>query len=234
MAAAAATEFDPALHGFQFRNRFSGLDIVKEINAGFGDVARNVSGSAEFWEGWGLCGGMSWHALDRFYDQEPVPELRDVPEGDTELFRKLARRQFDSFRRASLLTQCVRWQSRQDRRRWWDFRETILQLTLKEWVKVKASVDQGFPPSLTLIRTTTDPSRNHQVIAVAYQEDQATGSGEIDLYDPNHPNLTPKIRIKLDGGDAGKAHQSTGEKLRGFFVWPYDETQRSRGDALPT
>ena len=79
MATAAATEFDPALHGFHFRNRFSGLDIVKEINSGFGDVARNVSGSAEFWEGWGLCGGMSWHALDRFYDQEPVPELREVP-----------------------------------------------------------------------------------------------------------------------------------------------------------
>lgn len=234
MATAIATEFDPATHGFHFRNRFSGLDIVKEINSGFGDVARNVSGSAEFWDGWGLCGGMSWHALDRFYDQEPVPALREVPEGDSELFRKLARRQFDSFRRTSLLVQCVRWQSRQDRRQWWDFRQTIRQLTHKEWEKMKGSVDEGFPAPLTLIRTTTDPSKNHQVLAVAYEEDQASRRGEIDLYDPNHPDLTPKIRIRLGGDDVGKAEQTTGEKLRGFFVWPYDETQRSRGGALPT
>ena len=226
--AGAATEFDPAVHGFQFRNRFNGLDVLSEINDGLGEVARAVSGSQDFWEGWGLCGGMSWHALDRFYTRNPVPTITEIPGGGSPLFRILALRQFDSFRGAFLLTKCLRWQTRNEEKPWWDLRPTILALTLREWAKVQQSIDWGAPAPLTLIRTTTDPSKNHQVVAVSYEGDRASGTGELALYDPNRPGQTPRIKITLAGPDAGKASQTSGERLRGFFLWPYDRTERPR------
>lgn len=220
------TGFDPSIHGFHFRNRFSGLDIVHEIHDGLGDIAEQVSGDADFWKGWGLCGGMSWHALDRFYSKNPVPERKQTPDSTAPLFRVLMLRQFDSFHGLNLLAQCLSWQSRSEEKPWWDFRATTRRLTINEWPKVKESVDQGFPASLCLIRTQLNPSDNHQVLAVAYREDQGAGLGEIELYDPNQPDMRPTITIGLAGPDAGRAAQSTGERLRGFFVWPYDRTQR--------
>ena len=196
------------------------------INDGFGTVATRVSGSQGFWQGWGLCGGMTWHALDHFYARNPITAATEVPDRDSPLFRVLVGRQFDSFHGASLLTRCIRWQSRTDTHTWWDPRPTIRALTMREWARVKQSVDQGFPASLTLIRTTTAPWDNHQVLAFGYGDDPDTGRGEILLYDPNHPDQEPKIRITTTGHDAGKANQSSGEPLRGFFVWPYDRTQR--------
>ena len=227
MTITKTTGFDPSTHGFHFRNRFSGLDILGDINEGFPDIARGVAGSPDFWDGWGLCGGMSWHALDRFYARNPVPASSDIPSRGSPLFRTLALRQFDSFRGAALLAQCLRWQSRADTRRWWDLRQTMHALTLKEWGRVKDLVDRGYPASLCLIRTTATPWENHQVVAVAYELDPAAGSASIGLYDPNHPDRRPTIRIALGGQQAGQATQSTGERLRGFFVWPYDKVQRS-------
>ena len=223
------TAFDPSTHGFHFRNRFSGLDILGEIDDGLGDVAAKVSGSADVWKVWGLCGGMTWHALDRYYAKNPVPATTQIPGADSSVFRTLVFRQFDSFHGASLIKQCLRWQSRNDTRQWWDFRRTIRKLTLIEYYRVKESIDRGFPASLTLIRTTLDPSKNHQVLAVSYREDEAAGSGEIGLYDPNHPDEEPTLTTQLGGSDAGKAAQSTNERLRGFFVWPYDRTRRVMG-----
>ena len=170
---------------------------------------------------------MSWHSLDRYYAKNPVPAATQIPEGDTGLFRILTLRQLDSFRGAVLITKCVRWQTRKDTGRWWDPCRSIRKLTLPVWNTVKTSIDRGFPAPLCLIRTTTDLSKNHQVVAVAYGEDPELGVGELGLYDPNHPDSEPKIRITLTGPDAGKAEQSTGERLRGFFYWEYDKTQRA-------
>ena len=226
MPISRATSFEPSTHGFHFRNRFSGIDIVKEMSDGLGDLAEHISGSQDFWQGWGLCGGMSWHSLDRYYARNPVPAATKLPDGDSRLFRTLILRQLDSFRTGSLITQCLDWQIRNEARVWWNPRASTRRLTMKEWPKVKASINAGFPAPLCLIRTTTSLSKNHQVVAVAYGEDPEKEVAEIDLYDPNHPNREPKIRINVGGPDKGKGTQSTGERLRGFFVWPYDRTQR--------
>jgi hypothetical protein len=220
MAIVRTTGFDPAIHGFHFRNRFSGRDIIEAVNVGLGSLATTVANDAEFWKGWGLCGGMSWSALDRFYDDDPVPESAESPVVDSELFRHLVDRQLDSFRGAALITQCLRWQSRYERRPWWDPRNTTWRLTRRQWPKVKELIDRGHPASLTLIRSRTDASANHQVLAVGYCED-ASGLASIDLYDPNHPGETPKIVLRLAGAEAGRAIQSSGEPLRGFFSWAY-------------
>jgi len=222
MAIVQTTAFDPAVHGFHFRNRFSGLDIVNSVNIGVGSLAELVSENAPFWKGWGLCGGMSWMALDNFYADTPTPDLEQVPDRDSDLFHELVDRQIDSFRGVSLITWCLNWQSRSEQRPWWDPRNTTWKLTMGHWPVVKQSIDRGRPASLTLIRTRTNPSDNHQVLAVAYCED-ASGMGELELYDPNHPNKRPTIAIRLTGPEAGRSAQSTGEPLRGFFTWPYVE-----------
>ena len=224
IAVQRTTGFDPATHGFHFGNRYSGLDILGEVNDGLGNIAGQLSRSADFWNGWGLCGGMSWHALDLFYAKNPIPANRQAPDPESELFRELVLRQFDSFHGARLFTRCVQWQSRTDEKRWWDPRATIRQLTLKQWPAITALVDQGRPASLTLIRTTTTPWDNHQVLATAYRVED--GVARIDLYDPNHPDQIPKIILDLAGDEAGRARQTSGERLRGFFVWPYDRVER--------
>ena len=86
MAIVRTTGFDPSINGFHFKNRFSGLDIVHGINVGIGSVASLVSEDADFWAGWGLCGGMTWGALDHFYSGSPTPASRQGPDADTALF----------------------------------------------------------------------------------------------------------------------------------------------------
>jgi hypothetical protein len=225
MAIVRTTSFDPAVHGFHFRNRFSGLDIVHAFNVGLGSVASLVSEDADFWNGWGLCGGMTWGALDQFYSDSHIPASRQGPDADAALFGELVDRQIDSLLGIALLTKCLRWQSRSEHNRWWDPRATTWSLTMKQWFRTKQYIDLGHPASLTLIRTQRDLSKNHQVLAVAYCED-ASGKAVIDLYDPNHPDDTPKILIRLNGSEAGRAMQTTGEPLRGFFVWPYQPDPR--------
>ncbi len=227
MAIEQTSGFDPKKDGFHFKNRYNGLDILKEVDDGLGDFARQISESADFWKGWGLCGGMTWHALDRFYAKNSVPATAQIPNRDSPLFRILVLRQIDSFHGANLITKCIKWQSRNSQRQWWDPRSTIRQLTLRQWPTVKDQINRGIPASLTLIRTVINPSDNHQVLAVSYKEDTAKGMAEIGLYDPNRPDQEPTITIELTGASAGKAEQSSGENLRGFFVWPYDRVQRS-------
>ncbi len=225
MAIVRTTGFDPTVHGLHFRNRFNGLDIVSAVSTGLGSAASVVSENADFWEGWGLCGGMSWYALDQFYADTPPPERRSAPDPDSDLFRRLVDRQIDSFRGIALITRCLRWQSKHERRPWWDPRATTWNLTLKQWLLVKQYIDAGSPASLTLIRSRIDPSVNHQVLAVGYCED-ASGKAVIDLYDPNHPDDKPTLAVRLAGADAGRAAQSSGEPLRGFFVWPYQPREQ--------
>lgn len=231
MAIAVTTGFEPGVHGFHFRNRFRGDDIVAAILPG--SAAAVLRGDNGFWNGWGLCGGMSWGALDRFLGGEPVPDGSASPDPDGELFQELVHRQLDSFRGLDMISRCLDWQSRAERRRWWDPRDTTWRMTLHHWPILKWHIDAGRPASLTLIRTQTNPSDNHQVLATAYCED-SRGIGRVALYDPNHPDQTPTIALRLVGPDAGRCAQSTGERLRGFFVWRHTAPPQRSVSAAPS
>jgi hypothetical protein len=77
---------------------------------------------------------------------------------------------------------------------------------------------------LALIRADDrpDPTKNHQVVATAYDWNASTKQLKIDLYDPNHPRRSPKLTFEFARPRRGiSPRQSTGESLRGFFVIDY-------------
>ncbi len=232
------TRFDPAIHGFRFRNRFPGGAVIGEVNrqgrlsdftgVGIPRAVRHLANFAQqagFWGTFGLCGGMSWAALDRFFEGQQAPVEDSSPPPGSELFSELVTRQVDSMRGQQMIAQCLRWQLLPAKAPWWlPWTEGIRQRTgRREWPTLKSSLDREVPASLTLIRVAgvADPSDNHQVVAIGY-DTQADGSVIVRLYDPNHPRSTPSIRLGFDSrGDLTGCSQTTGEPLRGFFVWSY-------------
>jgi hypothetical protein len=225
--------FDPQVHGFKFTNRFTGGSVVAELSRQ-GRLSQltglkvpraarqliEVAQGAEFWGSFGLCGGMSWTALDRYGKSEPIEDTRTIPGRDTELFRGLVTRQADSMRGRALLERCLVWQFLTDVAPWWMFwSKGVGRLTVEgEWPKLKAVLDGGKPTSLVLIRNQgiASPGDHHQVVAIGYEARE--GAAEVELYDPNHPRARPTIPIDLKAQTCGP-RQSTGERTRGFFVW---------------
>lgn len=232
------TTFDPSVHGFRFRNQFQGGQVVSELSAQ-GRLAEQVgitlpspidevlslASGAGFWGTFGLCGGMSWAALDHFVAGTTVPTHSTIPGQGTELFSRLVRRQADSLGQTELLRRVVTWQVLPDSGQWWRFwlDNAGKLVEHREWPQLRASLDDGRPESLCLIRSrgVGGIAKNHQVVATGY-EITPNGRVDIDLYDPNHPGMSPKVSFE-PGGAANRvnARQSTGEPVRGFFVWPH-------------
>jgi hypothetical protein len=232
------TTFDPEVHGFRFRNQFQGGQVVSELSAQdrlaeqlgvslpfpTDEVLSLVSG-ASFWGTFGLCGGMSWAALDHYLAGTPIPSQSTIPAQGTELFSRLVGRQADSLGRMELLGRVVTWQVLPDSGQWWRFwldnAGKLVEHT--EWPQLRASLEAGRPQSLCLIRSrgVGGIAKNHQVVATGY-EIVPDGRVNIDLYDPNHPGMSPQISFQ-PGAASNRINprQSTGEPLRGFFVWPH-------------
>ncbi|MGA7271107.1 MAG: hypothetical protein WB239_08545 [Acidimicrobiia bacterium] len=231
------TYFDPHIHGFRFSNQFRGGDVVSELGkqgrlSGLvgletprvvADLA-DVTARAGFWGTFGLCGGMSWAALDRYFAERPAEEQVSAPEAGDALFSELVGRQADSMGGRDLLVRCLEWQLDPDTTPWWWFwSRGVHELTTRhEWPTLRSLLDDRVPVSLTLIRASgaANPSLNHQVVAYAYEEDGRQRN--INLYDPNHPGATSVLGLEADDrGRLIECRQSTGESLRGFFVWSY-------------
>lgn len=231
------TTFDPAVHGFRFRNQFQGGHVVSELAAQgriddlgidlpppVGDVLSLARG-AGFWGTFGLCGGMSWAALDLYLKGQPAPSDSTSPRDGSELFSRLVGRQADSLAKTELLRKVLTWQLLPDSTQWWRFwLDNIGKLVeQREWPQLRAALDGGRPQSLCLIRSrgVSGFAKNHQAVATGY-EIGADGRVTVDLYDPNHPGMTPKVSFQPGGGaNRIDARQSTGEPVRGFFVWPH-------------
>jgi hypothetical protein len=170
---------------------------------------------------------MSWAALDHYFAGQPVPSQSTIPGHGTELFSTLVGRQADSLGQTELLRRVVTWQVLPDSGQWWRFwlDNAGKLVEHKEWPQLRSSLDSGRPQSLCLIRSrgVGGIAKNHQVVATGY-ETGLDGRVNIDLYDPNHPGMSPKLSFQ-PGGAANRINprQSTGEPVRGFFVWPHKQ-----------
>jgi hypothetical protein len=230
------TDFDPDVYGFRFANRFSGGNVVAElarqerlselVGLQLPRVVRDLANLAEnaaFWGIFGLCGGMSWGALDRFHRRIPAPQIESPPAPGEELFSELVARQADSMRGRSLMERCLKLQITPDRTPYWLFwvKGVIRQTIEDQWPKLRQALDNGHPTALTLIRVSglEPPARHHQVVAIGYDlVDSETVS--IRLYDPNHPQSIKTLRLGTRPGHQSiEADSFTGRGLRGFLVW---------------
>lgn len=231
------TGFDPAVHGFAFRNRFAGSQVLAEL-ARQGRVdeivgvdisgpmtgALTLAGRAEFWDGFGLCGGMAWTALDEYVAGREPDHAPVQPDAGSSMFATLVRRQADSFHGTELVHRIIDWIKLPTSSPWWGFwLDGMGRRVLRtEWPNLRTALEQGRPEVLCLIRTHR-PDRiaeNHQVVAIGATETE--GSVSISLYDPNHPGATPTIDFNTgDFLNRIDLRQSTGEPIVGFFVWAH-------------
>jgi hypothetical protein len=171
----------------------------------------------------GLCGGMCYAALDYFHAGLPIPRHAQGPANGTPLYRYLWARQLDSISRPLVLLRLFRWMLHDD--------DWLHRLTVRhELPALRRRIARGEPAVLLLVRARgiSDPTVNHQVAAVAYIEDPATGEVTLPLYDPNHPGAETHITVHPHPAPGRPPLEgSTGEPLRGFFVLSYHPSTRN-------
>jgi len=204
----ASTAFSPSTHGFRFTNRFDYSFDFELPLVGKVDLGELVLG---------LCGGMCFVALDYFYAGGSIPSGTRGPAKGTQLRRHLEARQLESLAPPAGILKVLNWMVLPD--------GEVARLTAgRESRKLRTRIDRGEPVVLALIREgrVGNPTKNHQVVATAYQFDEQMRQLKIDLYDPNHPGRAPNLAFDLSNPALGiAAKQSSGEALRGFFVIHY-------------
>jgi hypothetical protein len=206
-----ATGFIPSIHGWPFGNSFPyqpsliGLDIPISFTFGF-------------------CGGMSAAALDRYLNGVHIPRDIAKPKQGEPLYDELLDRQRKSLMKSGGFrwAEIYDWQRRPDQGHWWQ-PHSVGYLTKKEWPKLGDKINTGLPTILCLIRVegyTANPTNNHQVLAYKYDYNDLSKDLTIWVYEPNWPNHND-VRLTMNFGlpkSNINARQSTGERLRGFFV----------------
>lgn len=206
--AMAHTTFDRLKFGFRFRNSFDAIPPITLPFIGTFDLGTLIIG---------LCGGMAYAALDYYHAGVDSPSA-DAPDRlRPEELRYLYRRQGDSMG-LMVLNRIFQWMLRSDR--------DLLEVTItKELPTLMARLDSGEPAVLLLLRAQgmDNPTRNHQVVAAGYDLDPLERTVTILLYDPNHPDHEPTIRLPYEFDENGMLVQSErqDDPLRAFFVMPY-------------
>lgn len=206
--ARSTTSFNPIIHGYKFVNSFRlelkyNLPLIGEI-----DLEDIVVG---------LCGGMCFSTLDRYYSGLPITSRKTTPGSRSALRPHLIKKQIQSMIPPDGIIKVLNWTARDDEYVW-------CRTAGRELRKLRTRLDKGQPAVLALIRAGRgdDLTKNHQVVAHAYDLNEQSKVLKIEIYDPNHPQQLPHISMNLTSPSTGiYASQSTGEKLRGYFVIDY-------------
>lgn len=142
----------------------------------------------------GLCGGMVFSALDYYYSNKSIPEIKSLNINDKDqIFRYIVKRLFDSFGIKAVLTYyylqlpIVK-------------ENTLNKHTSKQLDKILSKLKKEIPVPVTLILVKTyNPDRlgeNHQVLLTqihTLREELI----EIKVYDPNYPKTERILSIYL-------------------------------------
>jgi hypothetical protein len=213
---AVKTPFNPASDGFRFVNNFKNI-VISEF-----DVTTS-----------GLCGGMSYAALDYFLFHNQIPQQDYMPAEGTPLQSYLYDRQV-----TSLTGPAAKWAEYNvnpggARNR--EFFNWGLQAGSGRLGELIGYIDRGQPVPLGLLTVQeVAPDRNHQVLAIGYELGRYIGDlGEhiedlsIFICDPNFPYL-PNARsgvmvLKPDVAAAMYIEKDdngadTGKRWRAYFV----------------
>ena len=204
----AQTAFRPSEHGFRFPNRFKFSHTLILPLVGAVELGEIV---------YGLCGGMCFASVDYYHTHRPVPKRTTVPPSGGQLRKYLTDRQIHSLVPPAGIEKVIKWTLEDDK--------YVAQRTAdREFGKLRKELAADRPATLALIRVNElgQSTKNHQVVAVGYEFDEASQELTIDLYDPNYPMQQPSLQMTFtDPSGSLHASQSTGEPLRGFFVIDY-------------
>ena len=203
--AALISHFDPAKNGFNFVNDFKN-DFISALSITTG----------------GLCGGMSYTALDYYFAHAGVPRQDFRPANGTSLQSYLYNRQVESIK--SNLDKWTELGFNPGGARDSEFFNWGLQASnggrLEE---LRSFLDNGTPVPLGL--QGEGKTGTHQVVAIGYDMGRYKGDlgafetdFKIFIYDPNHPNQT--MTLVPDPANHIYHYQSggSGETWRTYFV----------------
>ncbi len=203
------TSFNANSNGFDFVNNFTlpfpttiQLPLINQI-----DLKSIV---------YGLCGGMCFAALDYYNAHLPVPSYTDGNALPQSYLTYLWHRQLDSFGLV-VIPRVIEWMLHPDS-------ELALKMARYEIPKMRRLLDQGTPVVLALVRARgiSDPTVNHQVVAIGYDYNDATRQMTIYLSDPNYIRSETSLSLNLSSPSQGlQLSESTGESTRGLFVINY-------------
>jgi len=205
------TNFTPIKNGFKFENSFDFPDFF-EFKLPIIRVAPIFLDDMVY----GLCGGMCFASLDYFNAGNTLPKYTDPDDISLKLFQYLWERQLKSLS-SSVVRKVFKWMILDD---------NLLARSVNQYEipKLKKKLDSSQPAVLALIRVKwiTSPTKNHQVLATGYDFDPVTHDMTVYIYDPNHPREEHTISMNLSKPSQGiDLIQSSGEKLRGFFLIDY-------------
>jgi hypothetical protein len=205
------TNFKSNLHGFSFQNSFDfpdffqiKLPIIPSNLASLDDLV------------YGLCGGMCFSALDYYHARISPPHYGNTDVIPWPYFLFFWQRQLDSLRNP-VIPKLFQWMLSND--------ITLAQKSNRWSIpQVKERLNSGEPTVLVLIRVKgiSDPTNNHQVLAIGYEFEPANKDLKIQLYDPNFPGEQTELTMNLSNPNQGisLAH-SKGGTVRGFFPINY-------------
>jgi hypothetical protein len=199
------SDFTATRCGFHFPNNFiNHVDIIPAV----GSITTS-----------GLCGGMSFAALDYYHASLPVPThvaadfpaSGGVPPDPSRLRNYIFKRQLDTFNPGinpsahKFITQAL------------PIGRTCYQVTVQdEWPLITAALDGGQPVPLGLIARSIDPTQCHQIVATDY----TASPKKIQIYDCNNPD-TPATLLLDDSAQMVK--ESTGDNWAGLFLEQYQQ-----------
>lgn len=185
-AAPAMTPFDPATQGFRFANTFIN-DFVPTMNIRTG----------------GLCGGMTYAALDWYNAHLPIPNQDYRPAKGSPLQTYLYSRQVHS-----IMANIDSWVDvllnladlgGDDR-----FRADFDGKPDGQLAELRSSVDRGVPVPL-MLQGAKGRSGDHQVLAIGYdlgryQGDLGANQADLVIFtcDPNNPGRKMRLAPDLD------------------------------------
>src|SRR4051794_39734598 len=234
------TGFEPDTHGFHFPNRFSTV-LVPRLSWGPVHVPQLALG--------GLCGGMTFAALDHYFAGRPVPThtaadypAPGVPTDGSALREEIFGRHLCSVGlvpsargipvpnqhvrvRPGDLTNLVRYP-----RLRLASRAAIASTLTGELARARAAIGAGTPVPIGLV-ATGNLFESHQVVAFGY--DDAAPAVRLLLYDCRSPGVTATLTVTpADAACVLDAPGDRPERWRAFFVERYERHAPAYADLV--
>jgi hypothetical protein len=221
--------FQPSANGFAFVNSWPSQPAIQERTP-FGTVP--IGNAAR-----GLCGGMTFAALDYWHAGVAAPPNRPALNDPADDF--IVRRLIDSWDIPAGVLQYYQWMNLPDADRVLSLfgQDVVAERGLSwrtvavEWPQIQADLDNGVPVPLGVVTVASmnplDLGLNHQVVAWSYaKEGGRDGRVTMSVYDPNSgPRDDVTVAFDLVDPAGPTTFTSTvniAHPVRGFFRTPYD------------